>query len=56
MADLLIRKLNAPAFSWGNLNDSGGIQDLGALRRRYVVALRRADRNDYDDLIAFARS
>ena len=56
MADLLIRRLGAPPFSWGSNRDDGVIHDIGDLRKRYVSALRAADGNDYEPLIAFARS
>ena len=55
MADLLIRRIGAPPFSWGSNRDDGVIHDIGDLRKRYVSALRAADGNDYDPLIAFAR-
>jgi len=55
MADLLIRRLGAPPFSWGSNRDDGVIHDIGELRKRYVSALRAADGNDYEPLIAFAR-
>jgi len=56
MADLLIRRLGATPFSWGSNKDDGVIHDIGELRKRYVSALRAADGNDYEPLIAFARS
>ena len=40
MADLLIRRLGAPPFSWGSNRDDGVIHDIGDLRKRYVSALR----------------
>lgn len=52
MADLVLRRLGAPALSWGG----GSLADLNELRRAYVDALRLADREDYDALIAFSRS
>ena len=55
MADLLIRRLGAPPFSWGSNKDDGVIHNIGDLRKRYVSALRAADGNDYEPLIAFAR-
>lgn len=55
MADLLIRRIGAPPFSWGSNRDDGVIHDIGELRKRYVSALRAADGNDYEPLIAFAR-
>jgi Fic-DOC domain mobile mystery protein B len=52
MADLLLQRLGVPALSWGG----GSLNDLTALRRAYVDALRLADREDYEALIAFAQS
>jgi Fic-DOC domain mobile mystery protein B len=52
MADLLVMRLGRERFSWG----SAELRDPGAVRRRYIDALRAADRQDIDPLIAFARS
>ncbi len=52
MADLLIRRMGAEAFSWG----SGSHHDLSELRSTYIDALRRADQHDYATLVAFARA
>lgn len=52
MADLVLRRLGEPALSWGG----GSLADINDLRRTYVEALRLADREDYDALIAFSRS
>lgn len=52
MADLVLRRLGTPALSWGG----GSLKDINELRRTYVDALRQADREDYDALIAFSRS
>ena len=52
MADLVLRRLGEPSLSWGG----GSLTDINDLRRAYVEALRRADREDYDALIAFSRS
>lgn len=52
MADLVLRRLGEPALSWGG----GSLTDINDLRRAYVEALRRADREDYGALIAFSRS
>jgi Fic-DOC domain mobile mystery protein B len=52
MADLVIMSLGRERFSWGSAN----LQDPGALRRRYVAALRSADDHDVGPLLTFARS
>ncbi len=52
MADLLIERLGGQVFTWG----SGILTDVGALRARYVSALKAADHHDIGLLLAFARS
>ena len=52
MADLLIRRMGAEAFTWGG----GSLHDLSELRSTYIDALRRADQHDYATLVAFARA
>ena len=52
MADLLELSLGGERFSWG----SASVQEAGALRRRYVAALRDADNHNIGPLLAFARS
>jgi Fic-DOC domain mobile mystery protein B len=52
MADLLIERLGGEPFSWGG----GSLADVGALRAKYVAALKAADGHDIGPLLAFARS
>jgi Fic-DOC domain mobile mystery protein B len=52
MADLLIERLGGDAFTWG----SGSLQDTGALRAKYVNALKAADGHDMAPLMEFVRS
>jgi hypothetical protein len=52
MADLLVTRLGGPAFTWGG----GSLDSAGAVRTRYIEALRQADRQEISALIAFARS
>ena len=52
MADLLIERLGGSSFSWGGET----LHDIGALRTRYVEALRAADDHDIGPLVTFARS
>jgi Fic-DOC domain mobile mystery protein B len=52
MTDALLRELNASPFSWG----SGSIDHRGAVRDRYIQALRSADSGDYALLLTFVRS
>ncbi|MBX9757728.1 MAG: mobile mystery protein B [Beijerinckiaceae bacterium] len=51
LADLLIESLGGRAFSWGG----GRLEDVSALRRAYVSALRAADNHDIAPLLMFAR-
>jgi len=52
MADVVVQRLGRPAFMWG----SSDIVTAGDFRRNYIDALRAADRNDIQPLLAFARS
>ena len=52
MADLLVMSLGEERFSWGSVN----LQDAGAVRQRYIAALRAADNYDSGPLLAFSRS
>lgn len=49
--DLLLRQLGRPAFSWGSTN----LASADDARRRYVDALRAADRHDFGPLLGVAR-
>jgi Fic-DOC domain mobile mystery protein B len=52
MADLLVMRLGGSRFSWGR----GDLRDASRMRRRYIDALRAADRHDIAPLLDFARS
>ncbi len=49
---LLVHKLGRPRFTWG----SGALINSGDSRRRYIDALRAADRQDYGPLMFFVRT
>jgi len=51
MADLLVRQLGNAPFTWGG----EGLIDIGQARRRYIDALRAADRHNIGPLLTFAR-
>ena len=51
-ADLLLRSLDRPRFTWGSTN----LTDPGTTRSRYIVALRAADGHDHGPLLRFVRS
>ena len=52
MADLLVMRLGGVRFLWGRL----GLRDAGALRGRYIAALKAADAGEIAALLRFARS
>lgn len=54
MGDLLAMRLGRPRLTWGGGETS--ITTVGELRDQYLAALRAADRGQFNDLIAFARS
>lgn len=55
MADLIVEKLfHAEVFTWGSKNTN--LSKTNDHRTAYLSALKKADRGDYHDLIAFARS
>jgi Fic-DOC domain mobile mystery protein B len=51
VADLLVMRLGHERFSWGRV----GLRDAGAVRARYIEALRTADGHDIEPLLRFAR-
>lgn len=52
MGDILVNKyFKKPAFSWGAVN----ITKEGEARKKYLLAIRKADNGSYRDLIRFAR-
>lgn len=52
VADLLIFSLGGERFTWGRDN----LQEVSAVRRAYIDALRAEDAHDIEPLLAFARS
>ena len=52
VADLLVMSFGRERFSWGRES----LRDAGAMRRRYIAALRAADNHDMGPLLAFARA
>jgi Fic-DOC domain mobile mystery protein B len=53
VADAIIMKYNGQKLSWGRNSD---LTKPDEIRNRYIVALREADRGNYEPLITFARS
>ena len=54
MADLLAMRLGRPRLTWGG--GEAAINTVGELRDQYLAALRTADKGQFNDLIAFART
>ena len=52
MADVVAQRQDHPVFTWGGAD----IMRAGDFRRSYIDALRAADRNDIQPLLAFART
>lgn len=52
MADLLIKKLGRARFTWG----SKSLTEATETRRRYIDALRAADKGNIELLLSFVRS
>lgn len=53
MADLYLISRGEARFTWGA---GGNLGEGGGARRTYLEALRAADADDYEPLVAFARS
>lgn len=51
-ADLLLAYMDQPPFTWGSTN----LVKVGDARKRYISALREADKHDYTALLEFVRS
>jgi Fic-DOC domain mobile mystery protein B len=51
-ADLLLRAMNQPTFTWGSEN----LARENEIRTQYIAALRAADGHDYGPLLKFVRS
>jgi Fic-DOC domain mobile mystery protein B len=52
MADVLASRLGRPRFTWGG----GDLSEAGAVRDKYMAALKAADNHDFAPLLAFART
>jgi Fic-DOC domain mobile mystery protein B len=52
MADVLLARGKQKVFSWGSIN----LKDAGAVRSKYIAALKAADAGDLTPLLKFVRS
>lgn len=56
MTDLLLEQNGANKFSWGSLNDPSPLEVEGSKRMEYISSLKKADKDDFFDLIKFVKS
>lgn len=56
MTDLLLQKLGESKFTWGTLSAQTALEVEGQTRSDYVAALKKADKDDFVDLIKFVKS
>lgn len=56
MTDLILLSLGENKFTWGTLGVHTQIEVEGKTRSEYVAALKKADKDDFANLIQFARS
>ena len=56
MTDILLSLNNQESFTWGEKMHSSPIDVEGKTRKAYISALKKADNNDFTDLIKFAKS
>lgn len=56
MTDLLLEKNGVRRFSWGALNGPSLLEVEGAKRTQYIKSLKKADQDDFTDLLLFVRS
>ena len=56
MTDLLLIKLGENKFTWGTLGAHTPLEVEGKTRSEYVAALKKADKDDFADLIKFVKS
>lgn len=56
MTDILLKLNKQEPFTWGEKNQSSPIEVEGKTRKAYISALQKADKNNFIDLIKFAKS
>ena len=56
MTDILLKSNNQKPFTWGEKINSSPIETEGKSRKAYLSALKKSDRNNFTDLIKFAKS
>ena len=56
MTDILLKSNDQKPFTWGKNMYSSPIEVEGKTRKAYISALKKADQNNFADLIKFAKS
>ncbi len=56
MTDILLKSNSQEPFTWGEKMQSSPIEVEGKIRKAYISALKKSDRNDFTDLIKFVKS
>ena len=56
MTDVLLKSNNQKSFTWGEKMHSSPIEIEGTTRKAYLSALKKADKNNFIDLIKFAKN
>ena len=56
MTDILLKSNNQKPLTWGQKMHSFPIEVEGNTRKAYISALKKADKNDFIDLIKFVKS
>ena len=56
MTDILLKSNDQKPFTWGENMYSSPIEVEGKTRKAYISALKKADQNNFIDLIKFAKS
>ncbi len=56
MTDLILMKNGVSKFTWGTNGTYTPLEAEGKTRSDYIAALKKADQNDFNALITFARS
>ena len=56
MTDILLKSNNKASFTWGENRRASFIDTEGKTRKAYISALKKADKNNFIDLIKFIKS
>ena len=56
MTDILLKSNDRASFTWGENRHASSIDTEGKTRKAYISALKKADENNFIDLIKFVKS